>query len=115
MFEKSFGQSFIFAAFQTYSGNFYITQSILEYIMEKSTHTSTRVFGSQESLGVKGIAIIMLICHHCFLGSARYKGQAVTFIIPENIWNYVALFFKSCASPNISKIKYAIHTGNEVP
>ena len=55
MFEKSFGQSFIFAAFQTYSGNFYITQSILEYIMEKSTHTSTRVFGSQESLGVKGI------------------------------------------------------------
>ena len=96
MFEKSFGQSFIFAAFQTYSGNFYITQSILEYIMEKSTHTSTRVFGSQESLGVKGIAIIMLICHHCFLGSARYKGQAVTFIIPENIWNYVALFFKIC-------------------
>lgn len=64
--------------------------------MEKSTHTSTRVFGSQESLGVKGIAIIMLICHHCFLGSARYKGQAVTFIIPENIWNYVALFFKIC-------------------
>ena len=64
--------------------------------MEKLTHTSTRVFGSQESLGVKGIAIIMLICHHCFLGSARYKGQAVTFIIPENIWNYVALFFKIC-------------------
>ena len=63
--EKSFGQSFIFAAFQTYSGNFYITQSILEYIMEKST-THQRVFGSQESLGVKGIAIIMLICHHCF-------------------------------------------------
>ena len=67
--------------------------------MEKSSKTqasSLTVFGRQESLCLKGIAIIMLICHHCFLGSARYKGQAVTFIIPENIWNYVALFFKIC-------------------
>lgn len=75
---------------------FYIIKNILEYIMKKSTTSSVHAFGSQESLCLKGIAIVMLICHHCFLGPARYKGQAVTFIIPENIWNYVALFFKIC-------------------
>lgn len=67
--------------------------------MEKSSKTqasSLTVFGRQESLCLKGIAIIMLICHHCFMRPSRYKGQNLTFIIPEPIWNYVALFFKIC-------------------
>lgn len=64
--------------------------------MKKSSKLSTPAFGRNESLYLKGIAIIMLICHHCFLSPSRYKGQAVTFIIPESIWNYVALFFKIC-------------------
>ena len=40
----------------------------------------------------------MLIAHHCFLGPSRYKGQELIFIIPESVWNYVALFFKICVS-----------------
>ena len=67
--------------------------------MEKSSKTqasSLTVFGRQESLCLKGIAIIMLICHHCFMRPSRYKGQDLIFIIPEPIWNYVALFFKIC-------------------
>lgn len=38
----------------------------------------------------------MLVAHHCFLNPARYKGQELIFIIPENIWNYVSLFLKIC-------------------
>ena len=67
--------------------------------MEKLSKTSSplhTVFGKQESLCLKGVAIIMLICHHCFMGPSRYKGQNLTFIIPEAIWNHIAFFFKIC-------------------
>lgn len=67
--------------------------------MEKSSKTLSPIptaFGRQESLCLKGIAIIMLLCHHCFMGPSRYKGQDLIFIIPEAIWNHIAFFFKIC-------------------
>lgn len=54
------------------------------------------IFHVYHSNCLKGIAIIMLLAHHCFLDPKRYKGQELIFIIPEPIWNYVALFFKIC-------------------
>lgn len=69
------------------------TQSI-----EGNIHKSQDIFGKYQSDCLKGIAIIMLIAHHCFLGPSRYKGQELIFIIPESVWNYVALFFKICVS-----------------
>lgn len=69
------------------------TQSI-----EGNIHKSQDIFGKYQSDCLKGIAIIMLIVHHCFLSPLRYKGQELIFIIPESVWNYVALFFKICVS-----------------
>lgn len=69
------------------------TQSIEGNILK-----SQDIFGKYQSDCLKGIAIIMLIVHHCFLSPLRYKGQELIFIIPESVWNYVALFFKICVS-----------------
>lgn len=66
--------------------------------MEKSSKTqasSLTVFGRQESLCLKGIAIIMLICHHCFMRPSRYKGQDLIFIIPEPSGISCTFFSKS--------------------
>ena len=57
--------------------------------------THQRVFGSQESLGVKGIAIIMLICHHCFLGSARYKVRPLRLSFQKTYGIMLLSFSKS--------------------
>ena len=51
------------------------TQSI-----EGNIHKSQDIFGKYQSDCLKGIAIIMLIAHHCFLGPSRYKGQELIFI-----------------------------------
>ena len=53
------------------------TQSIEGNILK-----SQDIFGKYQSDCLKGIAIIMLIAHHCFLGPSRYKGQELIFIIP---------------------------------
>lgn len=53
-------------------------------------------FNIYHSTCLKGVAVIMLIFHHCFLRPDRYEGQTLTFIIPEHWINYVALFFKIC-------------------
>lgn len=55
------------------------TQSIEGNILK-----SQDIFGKYQSDCLKGIAIIMLIAHHCFLGPSRYKGQELIFIIPES-------------------------------
>lgn len=62
-----------------------------------------RTFGGSEdafdiynSTCFKGVAIIMMIIHHCFLSPKRYEGQNLIFLIPENLLNYIALFFKIC-------------------
>ena len=53
-------------------------------------------FSASATTYMKGIAIIMMVAHPCFLDKQRYEGQDITFIIPEHYWNYVTLFFKIC-------------------
>lgn len=56
-------------------------------------------FSKDDSLKVKGIAIILMLIHHCFLSPERYKGQNVLFApFSENAWNEWALYFKICVS-----------------
>lgn len=54
------------------------------------------IFNVYNSNCLKGVAIIMLLVHHCFLSPKRYSGQQLHFILPEPILNYIALFFKIC-------------------
>lgn len=54
------------------------------------------VFGKEESLCLKGIAILMLMVHHCFMSQGRYRKYDITFLIPEKVWLYVAQYFKIC-------------------
>ena len=36
-------------------------------------------FTRQQSMAIKGIAIIMMMIHHCFLDESRYAGFHVDF------------------------------------
>lgn len=56
------------------------------------------VFNSQNATCLKGIAIIMLLTHHCFYRTSCYEGTNITFIMPEGFWNYIALFCKVCVA-----------------
>ena len=60
--------------------------------------TAADIFGTANSSCLKGIAIIMLLFHHCFLDPDRYEGQTLTFLIPEAYINYIAAFFKICVA-----------------
>lgn len=71
------------------------TTSITKTSSNASLNT-VDIFNVYNSNCLKGIAIIMLIIHHCFLSPKRYAGQTLTFLIPEGYINYVALFFKIC-------------------
>lgn len=54
-------------------------------------------FEKKDTQATKGIAIIMLIMHHCFLAPERYEGKIVDFNpFSENTINYVALSMKIC-------------------
>ena len=56
-------------------------------------------FSKEDSLKVKGIAIILMMIHHCFLSPERYQGQNVIFApFSENAWNEWALYFKICVA-----------------
>lgn len=57
---------------------------------------NTDIFDIWHSTCLKGIAILMLLIHHCFMEPGRYKGQEVIFLTSERLVNYVALFFKIC-------------------
>lgn len=61
-----------------------------------SGRSSGDIFDIGNSNCLKGVAIIMLLIHHCFQYPSRYKGQDLTFLIPEHILNTVALSFKIC-------------------
>lgn len=63
---------------------------------QSSTKKTLPAFTSQNAVYIKGIAIIMMIIHHCFLSPERYKGQTLVFLLPERYLNYIALFFKIC-------------------
>ena len=56
-------------------------------------------FEKKDTQCVKGIGIIMMIIHHCFLEPARYEGQTVIFDpFSESLLNYIALSLKICVA-----------------
>lgn len=54
-------------------------------------------FSKYDTEKVKGLAIILMMIHHCFLKTEQYAGHAVSFFpFSEETVNYWALFFKIC-------------------
>ena len=73
--------------------------------MEKTAESKTRhgavssAFTKQDTLKLKGLAIILLVIHHCFLAPDRYEGQEVIFFpFSERKFNFIALSFKICVA-----------------
>ena len=66
-------------------------------------------FSKRDTLVVKGIAIIMMVFHHCFMYPAKYKGQRVSFwpFSAENV-NIVCLQFKLCVPLFVFLSVYAL-------
>ena len=57
----------------------------------------SNTFTKNDSVKIKGVAIILTLIHHCFLSPDRYKGQNVIFApFSEASWNEWGLFFKIC-------------------
>ncbi|MCD8383763.1 MAG: acyltransferase [Clostridiales bacterium] len=63
---------------------------------ESLPYSQPDLFGKYASNCLKGIAIVMLLCHHCFRTSALYSSYDITFLIPERYIVYVAGFCKVC-------------------
>ena len=56
-------------------------------------------FTKRDTNIVKGIAIFLMIFHHCFLDPGRYEGQIVDFsFLSEASVNKIALSFKICVA-----------------
>lgn len=54
-------------------------------------------FTKQDTLLVKGVAIIMMIVHHCFAGPDRYAGYEINFgFVGEEVTVMISGFFKIC-------------------
>lgn len=54
------------------------------------------IFDVTQSTYLKGVAILMLVFHHCFLSPKRYAGQTVHFLLPEKYVVYFANSLKIC-------------------
>ena len=66
-------------------------------------------FSKEDTQKVKGVAIIFMLMHHCFLGPDRYKGKAVDFFpFQEWIVNDVALAMKICVAMFVFLSAYGI-------
>lgn len=54
-------------------------------------------FSKKDTNIIKGIAILFLMFHHCFLSGDRYRNLQVVFSpFSESIVNYIAAFLKIC-------------------
>lgn len=66
-------------------------------------------FTKNDTNVIKGIAIIFLMIHHCFLSPARYKGLEVVFApFTESQVNYIAAFLKICVGMFVFLTAYGI-------
>ncbi len=54
------------------------------------------LFGRYASNCLKGIAIVMLLYHHCFRSSNLYSSYEIVFLLPERYINYIGVFCKVC-------------------
>lgn len=55
-------------------------------------------FDKNDTLCLKGFAIIMMMCIHCFGNSQRFAGYEFEFLIPENLYIDLAYYCKICVS-----------------
>ena len=56
-------------------------------------------FTKGDTQKVKGLAIILMVIHHCFLDPERYAGQDVVFApFSEPVFNWIALSFNICVA-----------------
>ncbi len=65
---------------------------------EKIEKKAVDLFNVQYSNCLKGVAVVILLFHHCFLNKARYKGYTLKLFFPEYYLNYLASFGKICVS-----------------
>lgn len=67
---------------------------------DKSTTGKKRtdIFNIWNSTCLKGVAVVILLFHHCFLRPDRYKGYTLKLFLPEYYLNYIANFGKICVS-----------------
>lgn len=66
-------------------------------------------FSKEDTQKVKGVAIIFMLIHHCFLSPDRYKGKVVDFQpFQEWIVNDVALAMKICVAMFVFLSAYGI-------
>ena len=52
------------------------------------------VFNVYLSNCLKGVVVVILLFHHCFLKPDRYKGHTLKLLFSEYYLNYLALFGK---------------------
>lgn len=56
-----------------------------------------KLFSKDDTWAVKGVAILFMYWHHCFLDRSRFEGCTVDFFpLPEELAIYIAAFFKIC-------------------
>ena len=66
-------------------------------------------FTKQDTLAVKGVAILLLMFHHCFLSSSRYHGWKLVFTpFSESQIHYLAAFSKICVGIFVFLTAYGI-------
>lgn len=66
-------------------------------------------FTKEDTQKVKGIAIILMLIHHCFLDPDRYAGKTIVFApFTEECVNWWALFFKICVAIFVFLSAYGI-------
>lgn len=66
-------------------------------------------FSKTDTQKIKGLAIILMFIHHCFLSPSRYVGQSVSFYpFTESVVNNVALAMKICVALFVFLSAYGI-------
>lgn len=66
-------------------------------------------FSKKDTQAIKGIAIIMMLIHHCFMSVDRYKGYNIRFTpFSEDFTVWIAAFFKICVGIFVFLTGYGI-------
>lgn len=61
------------------------------------TEQMKKIFSKNDTLAMKGIAILIMMQHHLFLSADRFKGYEISFYpFPQQMVIDVSLFFKIC-------------------
>lgn len=71
----------------------------MEESVKRVRCASGATFSKYDTSCAKGLAILLMLVHHCFLSPNRYKGQVVDFSpFSESEINAIALSFKICVA-----------------